>query len=583
MELFYLLPMKISQALKSRLYLLLLLLVFWGTWSDFSPVFQLSQRVLLEQLLYSALFSCALVVTLFLLIYGVGFWCFKLIAWLSGEAYREEDCWLEILAVGTFTLSCLLTLFGLFGLFVPEVLLLCLFLALLIVCPPAIHSAKITLSRVGSATNWNILVWVLFGVGFVRCFIPSTDWDTLVYHYPAIKAFLANGQMGHFVWDDPYNFPMAFQVLYAPALALNMPIAAQLFTFCFFCLGYFALVSLQKRVCPHVSDRWSSLIFFGCYCFWSSNLNGRVETSLATLFLILVLVVLKALTDSSSRLWSLSSAIILSGFLLAVKLTMAPLVLVAWCILFFVTRANCGSVSILRTSNIKLRVAFFLVLFLISLSPAVFWYGKNLINFSNPAYPKLQSDILVETKFGKKPILNWVNEFFTRNQDKFSLVPAGESLKDFRGAVEEVVGFTPIQDESTGVLYNLFFNQRALTHSDLQQFPNYLWLGLLPLWWPNRVLRYLAAVSWGYVLLLLFSASLIRYVIPILPIIILLTIFNIDRLLQLFRSRRNISLVLEVTSWCLLNYGLALTVWYLTKEVDLPAYKQVLWTVRSLN
>lgn len=226
-----------------------------------------------------------------------------------------------------------------------------------------------------------ILCWLLFAVLLLAVLIPAaapptmSDWDSLAYHLAVPKLYVEHGGIYNITIMSHANFPFLIDLLYVPAVMLNMPEAARILNV-FFSALLIALIALIAA--RHFHPKAATLAALGIagmpiVLFLATTAYIDLATALYT---VLGIHFLLNYLDTREHRYIVGSAIA-AGFAASTKMTglaAIPLIL-AWLLVDrFVT---------VRRLEWKPAMLFALVASVVC-SP---WYIKSIIYTGSPVYP----------------------------------------------------------------------------------------------------------------------------------------------------------------------------------------------------
>ncbi len=234
-------------------------------------------------------------------------------------------------------------------------------------------------------TGWGWALTVLFAgfglVSFVGCFAPPTtglEWDSVAYHLADPKMYLLAHRIYYIPWEDHSNFGFTAEMWYLYGLLLGSFPLAKLFHFACgagTCLAVYALGA--RQITPAVGKVSALLLASTPIVFWEA---GTAYVDLATAFFttLTLLALGQGMTLRDQRWLRLSA--ILMGLTLSTKATaLGTLGLLALGLLVWRLRG----LKETPLAAVKSTLLWGLLALLVG-SP---WLIKSAILTGNPVYP----------------------------------------------------------------------------------------------------------------------------------------------------------------------------------------------------
>jgi len=402
-------------------------------------------------------------------------------------------------------------------------------------------------------TGWGWLLTLLFGafglVSLVGCFAPPTtslEWDSIAYHLADPKMYLAAHRIVYLPWEDHSNFAFTAEMWYLYGLLLGgvnagVPLA-KLFHFACgvgTCLAVYVLGA--RQITPTVGKVSALLLASTPIVFWEA---GTAYVDLATTFFttLNLLALGQGMTLRDPRWLRLSA--ILMGLTLSTKATaLGTLVLLALGLLLWRLRG----LKETPLAAVKSTILWGLLALVVG-SP---WLIKSAILTGNPVYPFFYS------VFGGRGWDKSAADYYTNWNAAFGM---GHSLSDIALIPWNFIMFLlpghitayqkPFNDYQTplgactpvllgALFFPVFLRGASVAVKALALFA----LGSLLLW----------AVTMQYV----------RYLLPTLPVLCLLTGYV---LVQAFSLRLKSGYALAALGVCSLAFSLLIGVSLLSQE-----------------
>lgn len=397
------------------------------------------------------------------------------------------------IALGLGLLACIIFVLGLFhalyGWLIRALLAACLLLAI-----PSISRAIRALDwqrfvqaarrpKIGAeAAIVGVILAGLLMQAFLMPLYPPTQWDATSYHFAAAKIYASS----HLIAPTPYlRFAVAPQVpemLSTLALLLYDDITAQLISLVMMLLCAAALYSWGRRAFSAKTGLFAAMVLLSCPLVLFLGSSGYIDMALA-LFTTLAVYALLNWKTSGQASWLTISAVFV-GLAAGSK----------YSALFFVP-ALCTCIFILaerpRRSGLIAKFLF------VSCLVCVPWYIRNYICTGNPVFP-FCSSLFPQAIWNAGDLHAQMREMSSYGTGKslvsLALLPwhltFRQQLFQNGGLLAPFMIFTPL------ILGFFVFRSYATT---------------------------IAAVALGYVLFWFTSVQVLRYLMPVVPLLILLT------------------------------------------------------------
>lgn len=224
-----------------------------------------------------------------------------------------------------------------------------------------------------------VLVVVLLVITLAGASAPVTDWDGVSYHLPVLQMYLNHGGFYWIPFIHHSNFPFGAEMLFAPAVALEVFPAAKVVHWAFFAMAVFGVGSLGSRIAGRGAGPWAALAFaLVPVALWEAT-AAYVDLATAAYVVLSALCLVSFLDEDQQeqgRVWLVLAAV-MAGFAAGTK-TFA----LVWVALGFL-----WLLAATRSKNVQVS-AKFLIVSLVICAP---WYIKSLIMTGNPVFPFLYS------------------------------------------------------------------------------------------------------------------------------------------------------------------------------------------------
>ena len=222
------------------------------------------------------------------------------------------------------------------------------------------------------------LVLTIFGLTLLVACGPVTDWDGLSYHLAVPKLYLQHGGIYWIPFIHHSNFAFATEMLFAPAVALNIPPSAKVVHWVYFALSACGCGMLSSRLFGK-SGVWGVLAFVLMpVAMWESG-AAYIDLATSAYTVLAALGCVRYLDDEAhSGRWLVIAA--LCGGMAAGTKSFS----LVWIALLFVWIAVSKPGHKLAWRSV---VVFGSIAGVICLP----WYLKSWIMTGNPVYPFLYS------------------------------------------------------------------------------------------------------------------------------------------------------------------------------------------------
>ena len=223
------------------------------------------------------------------------------------------------------------------------------------------------------------LIIAMLAMVLVRGLAPVTDYDGLAYHLVVPRDYVRAGRIFPYPGEAHFNFPLAVDLLYIPAVSLGLESAAKLIHLGFGVLLGLGVYTLAERLLKSRRGAWLALLAFATTPV-IGTVGGYAHTDLGwALFEFLVAYTLLCWIAEEERGW-LALAGIFAGLGLGSKYLGLPVLGVL------------GLVLLIQRGLAARRpwrqvIGEGLLFGLAALAVASPWYLKNWLWLGNPFYP----------------------------------------------------------------------------------------------------------------------------------------------------------------------------------------------------
>ncbi len=344
---------------------------------------------------------------------------------------------------------------------------------------------------------------------------PPLDPDTTMYHLPAARAFAASGSMPALP-DLRYPvFPQLVELLDAAELLVGGDVLIPLTNLLFCLLVAALLVAWGRRLGDVRAGAWSAALWLGSPFVLLLARSGLVEPATAA-FATAALVAMQASADGGGIAWLATSGA-LAGWAAGTKYTG----------LYFVAALGLAALVLGRRGARARGAAAFALGALLAGGP---WYARNVLLSGNPVWPFLGA------------------VFGYRFWDPIDVASVTWSLRHEGGPQSLRALLALPWSLATG----RFPGVSTLAPGLFALFP----IGLAwSLWARSR--RWLALVTAGFVVFWFFTTQQVRFLVPAIPAVCLLSAGAISRLADRFLPiRRPIATAVLTSAAVLLGIAL---------------------------
>ncbi|MEN3335436.1 MAG: hypothetical protein V7641_4801 [Blastocatellia bacterium] len=371
-----------------------------------------------------------------------------------------------------------------------------------------------------ATTTWlrralTVLFGALVAILMLRALTPPHAFDEAIYHLPATRAFVDQGQVYPLVDNAAGNMPFLMQMLYAICLMAKTDVAAKVLSLSVALICGLAVYGFCARFLSRRTGVVALFAFFGAGIVIEVAVTCRVDVSLACMLFLATYAMMISL-QSGERAWLYASALF-AGFALGIKHTAA-----AWILLLGVMYLL---ESFLRKSAPPLAVIkrglLYTAITLLIASP---WFIKNQIWFHNPIYPFATGEV---AEFSDDHVRYFTPADEAKLDAQFEQarrqMPA--QVQERETALVQAVANRAIQHPPH--FWEYFTNPDLYNTPESYHDPNYLFL-LLPLLLVLRKSRWviwLAALSIAFYLLLTQVIWHSRYLLPMYPALTVATAY----------------------------------------------------------
>jgi len=408
------------------------------------------------------------------------------------------------IALGFAILGYIILVLGLLGFLYKNVFIALFFILVVVLIPEARllkrefkkrkpkKTKKIKESR--RKFNWLLVFVFLFLIlNFIGALSPPTGWDTQIYHIPAQEQYFSQNKITYIPLSHA-DLPSLANMFILLGLIIKSDILAKLIFYSVFLVLVFAVHIFSKKYFSGKIASLSVLIFVALpqIVYYASTLHTDM---FLTLFTFLSVISFFSWRKEKNDKWLFISAIF-AGLALSTKIT-AVLMLAGFFILFFLLfLAKKDKKEILEKGFI-----FFLIVVMIS----SIWFIKAFVFTGNPVYP------IAHNVFGGPQNLSYATEYTMKQ-----LAESGYGKSFFAFILSpwhiNANGYKFHSSFSLSPLFLVFIPLLLFLRKDLRE---------------NSLVKYLLLFSFIYYAIWFFMHPFLLKLIPILPLLSIITSFSI--------------------------------------------------------
>ncbi len=489
------------------------------------------------------------VLKLFVICYGVIFLLF-IVSYFMGFQIIQKNIFkskteriIFLIPIGLGILATLVFIVGSLGYFDPKIIYIIVAI-LLIVNYRRLKQFIINIPQVFNRVSFSakksyiliLIVSLLFSILLLPMIMlslyPETAWDSTMYHLVYSKSYIENHQIAPVDNIRHPVFSQLFEIIYTLVIYFSKNvIAAKILHFIMQIFCAIIIYSFCKRFYSKKVGFWSSLLWLTTPLVVYVSVTAYIDIAL-TVFVTLAIYALVNWIHTNERLWLVISAILL-GFSCSIKYTGIVFVLI------------CGVIILIHSFKNKSYHGLFTYssIIFISILP---WYLYNYLYTNNPMFPFYQNI------FG---YYDWSKEEF----DQFNYAVnhnygMGKGLKELF-----------LLPWNLTFKFNNFFGEAELSFVLLMGLP-FLLIAIFK----DKLARLLLIITVAYMGFWFINSQVLRYIIPILPILSVAIMASINRYLF---SRHNSFRAILITSVLLGLPGWIFAMNEVSKKGEIPTEK----------
>ncbi|MDD5687982.1 MAG: glycosyltransferase family 39 protein [Elusimicrobia bacterium] len=278
------------------------------------------------------------------------------------------------IGVGLSIFSIIIFTIGIFGILYKSLFYI-LFLVLLVLSLLRIHNLKkLELPKLSSNNNILYIFFIFLGIAFIGALTQPTFYDSLVYHLAIPLQYIKHHKIYNIDTNIFANFPQNIEMLYTMSLLLYDDILANLIHFLFLPLTLLLIYDFLRNIYDNEVSIFASLIFITTPAVILVSCGTYIDMGL-TFYLLLGFIALLEWIKTSERKWLVLSSL-LCGFSLGIKYTASISIFIFILLILY----NC----ILTKKNVFSILTLFIIPMFFVFMP---WLIKNYIFTKNPIFP----------------------------------------------------------------------------------------------------------------------------------------------------------------------------------------------------
>ncbi|HET6979076.1 MAG TPA: glycosyltransferase family 39 protein [Pyrinomonadaceae bacterium] len=439
--------------------------------------------------------------------------------------------------LGTGVTGIVVLMLGLVGLLKPLPIGLFVLLSFAVLRSQATRFFKlierilVVATRTRKNTALLCLYLLIVVVLIIRASSPPWAVDEVIYHLPATKSFVDQGQVYPLYHQPLGNMPFLIHMIYAVCLLAHSDIAARLFSLLLTIVTSIALYGFSVRFLTRKVGIVAMFGFLSACIVVEVGVSTRIDVSLAGMLFLATYAMILYL-DNRNIKWLVASAI-LSGFSMGIKLN-ALLWLVCLGIMLLVEL-----IVRLRVNPPQLAKAIGLYVF-ITLTVSSPWLIKNTIWFHNPVYPFITGE-LAEFNEGYPRYFNREDELRLDAHFDTARRTSPEEFQTVKTKFDEAVETAKHESQRYPMrFWEYYLHPHKYFMGDYHHYPSYLFLVLpLLLFAPrSRWVLWLFLCSVAFFLVLSSTSWIARFLLTIYPPLTLVSAYALVEFSKRFSNRR---------------------------------------------
>ena len=382
------------------------------------------------------------------------------------------------------------------------------------------------------------LVLALF---ILRAATPPYSPDEAIYHLPAPQAFVERGRVFPLTDNFSGNLPVLIHMLYAVCLMAKSDIAAKLLSLLLAVVSAFGLYAFCARFLSRRVGALALFAFLAAGMVVEIAVTTRIDVTLAGM-LFLATGALITYLETGERGWLVASALF-AGFSLGIKYS-AGIWLLCIGAMFCVERLR-------KRIPLPMIVRDGLLFTAVALATSAPWFVKNAVWFHNPVYPFFTGEVAGFESGSPR--------YFTAEDERKIAAHFEQARKENPEAVaateKNMADYAARRPERHPLRFWEYFTKRNNYNvADPLLTPNYLFLcfPLLLLARRSRWVTWLLVISSGFFLLIVQTAWVARYLLPVYPALTVVAVYALEgvaeRIGKYFRPGRWLAAVVVLSA-----------------------------------
>lgn len=367
-----------------------------------------------------------------------------------------------------------------------------------------------------------LLFCAFVAILMLRALTPPHAYDEAIYHLPATRSFIDQGQVYPLVDNAAGNMPFLMQMLYAICLMAKTDIAAKVLSLYVALICGLAVYGFCARFLSRRTGVVALFAFFGAGIVIEVAVTCRVDVSLACMLFMATYAMMVSL-KTGERGWLYASALF-AGFALGIKHTAAVWILLLGVMYLLESFLRKAAPPLLVIKRGLLYTAITLLI----ASP---WFIKNQLWFHNPIYPFATGEV-AEFSADRVSYFTPADEVkldahFEQARRRLPALAQARETELIRAVANRAIQHPPH-------FWEYFTNPDLYNTPESYHDPNYLFLflPLLLLLRKSRWVIWLAALSIAYYLLLTQVIWHSRYLLPMYPALSVATAYVLTELAE---------------------------------------------------
>jgi 4-amino-4-deoxy-L-arabinose transferase-like glycosyltransferase len=484
--------------------------------------------------LLNQIYSLTLALALSVVLLSVGHAVFRRLR-LDTASAAEEISFCFFLGTGAVGLTVLLL--GIIGVlrFWPMALLLVFLIAVTVRDSRELYSiVRRSITAATDNREARVLTAVFLSLTLLlilRAATPPHTADELIYHLPVPRQFVQQKRIFPSYDNSLGNVPFLIHMIYALCLVFGSDIAAKLFSLFLAITTSLALYAFCARFLTRRVGVIAMFAFFAAGMVVEVAITTRIDVSLAGMLFMCTYSMMNYF-KSEQQNWLWLSAVF-AGLSLGIKHS-AGLWLLAVGAMYFIQRLLLTREHL--SSFLQRGVGFIFIAVVIA-SP---WYIKNYVWFGNPIYPFVTGELAQTGPTG-------IRYFNLDDESKLDLHFSSvrernpELVKMLETELTQAINSRPERHPLR--VWEFFTQPNTYLMAEPYHYPNYLFLfaPFLAFCRRNRWVIWLAVLSVIYVLSVVTTSWIARYLLPAYPPLTIVSAYVLSSASDRLRHRTSVA------------------------------------------